>query len=149
MDSQIENQNNKQKNKKLIGIIGSISLVLAIVLLAIYFNDGSQKNIKAYTKEYIIKYGNLKYPDTVKIESFDSEYESYKDEEYEIWKTTGRFTSENTLGMEVNGSYTMYIKYDTYLERCYPLWIIIDNNTVYGSRQNVDDLNISFLFIHD
>jgi len=103
-------------------------------------NGASKLYIKYCTKTAILyNYSHsLKFPDSFKLENIEYESTSYKDAGYELWVTTGYFTTEEkAVGIKEKTTYTIYMQYSFEEKECYCLLLIIDNKIYFGSYDNI------------
>ena len=148
---QEENKNNKLKQNKdqkqivIAIIIAFVSFLFAFILA--FSSCSSRLEEKQTAKGYILKYCNLSYPDTFKLKTCYCDKESYEEDGYEIWEFSGYFTCENTFGMEMNNNYKIYLKVSLNYGSDTLLWLVVDNETYYGSEQALWDLNPGYCVI--
>ena len=146
------NQGNPQKPKELTPLkIFTIILLIVVIFFAILIksthgailntkNGASKLYIKYCTKTAILyNYSHsLKFPDSFKLENIEYEITSYKDAGYELWVTTGYFTTEEkAVGIKEKTTYTIYMQYSFEEKECYCLLLIIDNKIYFGSYDNI------------
>ena len=147
------NQGNPQKPKELTSLqIAAIVFLIAFIICIFIIlgsndNSSNKKNgastyyIESCTEEFILRFYSLKFPDTFKLDTIDYKKTSYTEDGYELWATTGYFTAENALGLRVKTTYTIFMQYKFSDDTCHALWVIIDDETYYGSSANVKALD--------
>lgn len=148
----MENEEKEVKTKKTITfktiLISVLSFIVVFTIISVMISgekkdssDGASEGyVKQSTGEFILRYYPLLYPDTFKIKTINYSKTSYKDEGYELWCTEGYFISESKVGLEIKTNYKVYMQYKFSDDKCHLLWLKIDNETYYGSYDNVKTL---------
>lgn len=132
-------------NKK--NIIVIICVIIFSIVIGVFVENKANNNrgasqyyIQECTKEFILKFYPLKYPNTMKLVTINYYNKTYKDEGYQIWCTEGYFTAENDIGLQVKKIYKIYMQFKFDTDKCYALYVLIDKNNYYGSLENVNKL---------
>ena len=138
----------KQKRKGL-RVLGVILIVLAVIFVVVscvdssdesHSNGASELYVKQCTEEFIQRFYNLKYPDTFKLKTIKYYKTAYESKGYDLWRTTGYFTAESSIGLEIKKDYSVYMQYKYDTDLCYALWVEIEDETYYGGSYKVDAL---------